>query len=234
MSFLHESHKVPADGRFEVSMDPYSQARFIALIETTRDMQTRIPSFITNVLWGSLSKGKPLSESVLFSTDIDICAFYNAKQSAFDTSTPDKIKKLLQEGMKERLSKTGDIPTVNIKVYPIDKKGYFGILNRFFELIDEGPNDNLLLNHYYLEIASAFGFDLTGQLQSYREGFFQEVEEKIPPEKHNALWKNISEIMKVVERGEHGTTSQYVLSSTISKFYPTTFKDAKMMYGINT
>lgn len=231
MSFLYELQKVPAYGRFEISQDPYSQARYAALTNTTQEILRRMPAFVTNVLWGSLSKGKPLSVTNLPSTDIDLSAFYDATKSAFDVYTPDRIIKLLSEGINEKLKNSGDTPTVNIKVYPIDIKGYFGILGRFFQLIQDRDDDRLL-NYHYLGIASAFGFDVTGQLQPYRESFFQEVEEQIPENKHDTLWGYISEIMKVVERGEHGTTSQYILSPTISRFYPTTFKDAKMMYGI--
>lgn len=232
MGSPNELFRVPADGRFEISNDPYSQARFAALVETTRYMQTRIPSFITNILFGSLSKGKHLSKSVLSSTDIDICAFYDASKSAFDYSTPDRIKKLLQDGMNEKLKYTEDIPIVNTKVYPLDKKGYFGILDRLFQLRYEEED---IINMYYLEIASFFGYDVTGKLQPYREGFFQEVEEKIPPEKHNALWGSILQIIKIVERGdreEHGPTRQYNIPSNMMVFYPSTYKDAKMMYGI--
>lgn len=50
------------NNRFEISADPYSQARYKSICEASSSLKDRFPHFAGFTLFGSLSKGKVLDK----------------------------------------------------------------------------------------------------------------------------------------------------------------------------
>lgn len=68
-------YQPPEGKRFEVSRDAYTKERLVALKEMYREFQDELPFDVGLSLFGSLSKGKELSEQSVGRTDIDIVVF---------------------------------------------------------------------------------------------------------------------------------------------------------------
>lgn len=222
--------------RFEVSQDPYSRARLRAVIDTARDLQQTDPFFLGVSLWGSLSKGKELTTELLPTTDIELVAFYDAEkfqESGLDENynMAKRISTEVKKGITSHLAEQGDTPDINLSVRGLAFEGEYSMLARVMDLVTGNYRDEQDLNQLVGAISAFFGFNPSGGLKPYRVQFFEKVASIMPEEKADKLWNIVSEnVIKVVERGVHGTTKAHIPQG-IEKFYPSTFKDAAHYYG---
>lgn len=83
----------PASHRHELSDDPISQERIAALLDLVTSLKQEIPSIAGLTLYGSLTKGKKLTEETASSSDMDTSLFVDsdklAQTQASITGSPD-------------------------------------------------------------------------------------------------------------------------------------------------
>lgn len=88
--------------RFEVSKDTFSRERIKALVETVREIRSRHPFIVGTVLFGSLSKGKDLTEDTEDKSDIDTVVYIDEDETRKEYPS-------LSDGQNERFNELVEI-----------------------------------------------------------------------------------------------------------------------------
>lgn len=238
----------PEAKRFQISGDKLSRGRLRAVLEGYRQVRDALPFGFGLAIFGSLSKGKVLTEDNAHSADIDLTLFLDRDTIMAGHAQLSMQDNRFREVVQEQLNVVRKIAigSSEAEVYQsvVYSEATRYVKERLRGCIFEKLPDNdkfcklsiyhilldrqrlrLCLNNFNTSIiwATLFGLDIGGGLRDYRREMLLGLQ-KMDGGEGKKYWENIIKSVKISER--EGDIPQAIVRQ-----YPPTLNQAILYYG---
>lgn len=236
----------PAERRFEISEDQFSRERLEAVKAAYKELTAALPGVsVAFSLFGSLSKGKVLTEETKDKADVDLTAFIDEKEllaahdelmktnpeyAAFEREHPGDGGRLYAMSILKRHvapnTPEGDIDDPHVGY--INYEGHHSIMLLVGAYADRlaigmrGAGGGAALESYAVRIARYFHLDVGGGMRKYREAFIQQLLTMEPGEGER-YWSIVNRCARYIERGGK-------ISEVAERQFPKTLAEAEEYY----
>lgn len=211
--------------RFDISKDDYSRGRLRAVREVYEELKEVFPS-VGVALFGSLSKGKVLTDESYNISDIDLVIFIDAKEIS-DHLTKGAVRQIAQEMMarklyqKEPLSKRHMTQDLHIVAFDAKK-----IVENLKIINPKESEESADIWYDALDDAcKLFHLDVGGGLAKFRKALLHEMR-TLPQEEREKIWKEIANALIITERNKTEVPTE------LTRQYPATYEEALRYYQV--
>lgn len=209
--------------RFDISEDEYSRGRLAAIRECFEDLRNTFPS-VGIALFGSLSKGKVLTQESHKISDVDVDIFIDANEIP-DHLTKGAIREIAQEMMARKLYEKEPLSkrhmTQDIHVIAFDAKKIVDDLAHINPKTSEESAD--MWYDALDDACKLFHLDVGGGLAKFRKALLSEIK-AFPEGLREKVWSEIAHALIITER------NKTEVSAELARQYPATFEEALRYY----